>query len=564
LAETPIENPNVRDPRIRIGIAAAVFIIACALAAIAPLSASGDDPNPVWWSITPPLLAIVAAIATGRILPSLTGGILLGGLLIAIGPAERSVVLAPVTGVWESLTLAAGALGDLGNIRVIVFVTLILTTVTVIGASGGLTGLVLWLEKFARGRRSTQFITAIMGILLFIDDYANAMIVGSTMRRPSDAHRISREKLAFIVDATSAPIAGIAFVSTWVGYEIGLFDDLSQSLALGREGIELLFQALPYRFYCIFLIAFVFIQIALRREFGAMHRAESAAITNEALPEIVSTEPETGEARAAAALLPIGLLLGLVAGGVWIEGGGPALLREDVLSLVRVSAWQSIVANAGSFSMWLVIGGTAGLVTALACARFLGKLDFAAIRAAVFSGILRSVFPCSVLVCAWSLKGACAALGTDDFLVALMADQVPPMLFAAIVFVLASATAFSTGTSYGTMGILLPTATPVAYALEGGELGIVTIATLAAVLDGAIFGDHCSPISDTTIMSSAGSGCDHIRHVQTQLPYALAVAGIALVCGYAATGFGLWPIASYGAALIAIPALILTLGKRLE
>jgi len=551
-------------PILRWSIALGVFVFVCALAMVAPVSTTESELTPSWYSIVPALLAIVAAIASGRIIPSLIGGIVVGGVLIA---APNSLALSPITGPWEALLLARDSVADLGNVRVLVFVTLILTTITIIGASGGLLGLVRLLERFARGRRSTQFTTAVMGLVLFIDDYANAMIVGSTMRSPSDAHRISREKLAFIVDATSAPIAGLAFVSTWVGYEIGLFDDLSKSLVLGREGIELLFQALPYRFYCIFLLAFVFVQIALRREFGPMRHAEQEALEDsetthgDSSPDIiVSTKIASG----AAALLPIGTLLGVVLGGVWVDGGGPSLLRADVFSLFRVTDWQSVVANAGSFSMWLVIGGIAGLIMALICARQFGGLDASALATATGAGLRRSLFPCTVLVCAWSLKNACKGLGTDDYLVALLADQVAPQYFAAIVFLLASATAFATGTSYGTMGILLPTATPVAYALEGGELGVVTVATLAAVLDGAIFGDHCSPISDTTIMSSAGTGCDHVQHVKTQLPYALSVAGIALVCGYFVSGVGVSPLVGYGLGLAAVAAVLMLFGRRLD
>jgi Na+/H+ antiporter NhaC len=549
---------------LRWSIAGGVFAMVCVLAMFAPVSVSEDEPAPRWISIIPALLAIVAAIASGRIIPSLVAGIVAGGVLIT---AEQSIPLSPITGPWEALLLARDALTDLGNLRVLIFVALILTTITIIGASGGLVGLVRSLERFARGRRSTQLTTALMGLVLFIDDYANAMIVGSTMRSPSDAHRISREKLAFIVDATSAPIAGLAFVSTWVGYEIGLFDDLSQTLVLGREGIELLFQALPYRFYCIFLLAFVFVQIAMRREFGPMRRAEQAAIDGESTsPELSNGDPtENGVAASSgAAILPIGTLLAVVIGGVWINGGGLTLLRADMFSPFRVSAWQSIIADAGSFSMWLVVGGVGGLAMALICARTFGRLNTRALGTATGNGLRRSLFPCSVLVCAWSLKGACKGLGTDDFLVALLADQVAPQYFAAIVFLLAGATAFATGTSYGTMGILLPTATPVAYALEGGELGIVTIATLAAVLDGAIFGDHCSPISDTTIMSSAGSGCDHIKHVKTQMPYALSVGVIALVCGYGITGMGISPLIAYGIGLTAVVGVLVLLGRRLH
>ncbi len=557
-------NETTRSPFLRWWIAAGVFAAVCALAAIAPVSVPDGEPAPRWISIVPALLAIVAAIASGRIIPSLVLGIVVGGVLIA---AEQSIVLSPITGPWEAALLARDAVADLGNVRVLAFVTLILTTITIIGASGGLLGLVRSLERFARGRRSTQFTTAVMGLVLFIDDYANAMIVGSTMRSPSDAQRISREKLAFIVDATSAPVAGLAFVSTWVGYEIGLFDDLSKALVLGREGIELLFQALPYRFYCIFLLLFVFIQIAMRREFGPMLRAEKAAVDQVSPPpDAPNAQPENGGriVSGAAAMIPIGALLAMVIGGVWIDGGGPALLHADALSLFRAADWQSIVSNAGSFSMWLIFGGVTGLVMAWGCARIFGGLDVKALARATGDGLWRSLFPCTVLVCAWSLKGACKGLGTDDYLVALLADQVAPQYFAAIVFMLASATAFATGTSYGTMGILLPTATPVAYALEGGELGVVTIATLAAVLDGAIFGDHCSPISDTTIMSSAGSGCDHVGHVRTQLPYALTAAGIALVCGYGFAGIGLPPVLSYGVGFAAIVAVLAVIGRRVD
>jgi len=245
--------------------------------------------------------------------------------------------------------------------------------------------------------------------------------------------------------------------------------------------------------------------------------------------------------HAATALIPMLVMLGAFLGGVWDCGGGTRLAATDATAPFRMSAWREVFGQANSIPLLAWASGI-GFALAAACSFALGRTPVSAIAKATWLGLKAAMMPVSVLILAWSLKEACTELQTGDFLAAQLQGTIAPWLFPLLVFLVAGATSFSTGTSWGTMAILIPTAIPVAFALDGGLYGPVTVLTVAAILDGAIFGDHCSPISDTTIMSSAASACHHVAHVRTQLPYSLTVAGIGLTLGYlpAALGFSKW------------------------
>ena len=520
----------------------AVLLTLCAISIAAAYRASTLASQAAWYSVLPPLLAVALALATHRLLPSLALGVIAGGLL-AHAPA----------GAWGRGLLAGsgyvlGAASDATNLQILIFVALVLMMITVLVVAGGLQGVVNRLARFARGSRSTQFATVLMGLVIFIDDYANTMIVGSSMRPLTDRYRVSREKLAFLVDATSAPIAGIAVISTWIGYEVGLFSETSQSLGLGRDGYAMFFDALSYRFYCILMIVFVLANVLTGRDFGPMARAQQRARRTGAVAApnarpmtpkaYAAAEPDAGvRPRARVAVLPIGGLFLFLLAALWVDGGGSGY---GVLAPFNPRIWRDVLAASENSILILVLASALSVGLACATAHGWARLPVRRLGRALTAGLRASLLPITILILAWSLKGACDGLQTGQFLVDAVGDTVAPLYFPALVFALAGMVAFATGTSWGTMAILIPTAVPVAFQLDGALYGLTTMMTLGAVLDGAILGDHCSPISDTTIMSSLSSACDHIHHVKTQIPYSLLVGALAVVCGYLPAAAG-WP-----------------------
>ena len=522
-----------------------------------------DTETLVWYSIIPPLLAVTLAIVTTRLFPSLCIAVGVGLLLSWYQKGGTPSGFLAET-VWFVRAVSVGNDGiDLFNFWVVLFVCLIMATISVVVASGGIGGVVVWLSQFAKGPRSAQFITGLMGIVIFIGDYSNAMLVGPTMRPLTDHHRVSREKLAFLVDSTSAPIAGLAFVSTWIGYEVGLFEDISGTLGLERDGYSMFFDALSFRFYCVLTIIFVIVNALSGRDYGTMHQAETraretgdiAAPDAEALGHAGSfTSLPNAVIQPFSAVLPLLTLFGLLLGGFWIDGNGTG-------SIFSLTSWRNALSEANNV---MVLAGAAAsaFVVAIICARWLSKLKFSEIAPVVWNGIKGSLTPLSILLLAWGLKASCDRLMTGDFLATMLSDVVSALWFPILVFICASITSFATGTSWGTMAILIPTAIPVAFSLDGDSYGLTTIICLGAVLDGAIFGDHCSPLSDTTILSSIASSCDPLHHVRTQLPYSLTVASIAIFCGYLPAAFGISSVYGIAGGTVLIVLLLFGVARK--
>jgi Na+/H+ antiporter NhaC len=524
-----------------------IFGIICALAAYVAPSGKENLQSVQWYSVVPPVLAIILAFLTRHVLLSLGIAIIAGGLLTKVPHSPLSVA-AWFKG-FESVGIyLADTLTSKTNLQILAFLPPIFVMIEIVIASGGFKGIILWLLKWVKGRKSTQAATALMGLLCFIDDYTNAIIVGSMMQPITDRFRVSREKLAFLVDATSAPIAGLAVISTWIAYEVGLLTQITEELNIDRSGYSLFFDALSFRFYCLLMIAFVFLHIIVGRDFGPMKTAEDRAknAPNENNQTGQSQEvSESGEvaveqqsSRAVKALVPLGGLILFHVIGIWIDGGGPAMLRQGG-SLLSWIYWRDVISAAENTHLILDYAAIFGLTLALLCSQIFGSLRMPVISSCFKRGVKRAMIPFEILILAWSLKNCCDSLRTGEFLTAILAGRISPHWFPPAVFLVASVTSFATGTSYGTMAILIPTAIPVAFALDGNTYGLTTMISLGAVLDGAIFGDHCSPISDTTILSSIASSCDLIEHVRTQLPYSLLVAGLALFCAYLPSAFGL-------------------------
>jgi len=501
----------------------------------------------MWYSVVPPITAILLAFLTRHVLLSLGIAIVVGGLLTHV-PQTPLSPSAWLDGLKTVSICVADTINSKTNLQILAFIPPIFVMIEVVIATGGFKGIIMWVLKWVKARRSAQMATALMGILCFIDDYANAIIVGSMMQPITDRFRVSREKLAFLVDATSAPISGLAVISTWIAYEVGLFTDMAQKLGIEKSGYSMFFDALSFRFYCLLMIAFVFLHILTGRDFGPMKTAEQLAKRKDHTEEgetapskdVVAPPVNDGRGRAINALLPLGGLILFHIIGLWIDGNGLAKLTEGG-SLLSWVYWREVISNARNSHLILLYAAVFGMTLALLCGRIFGSLRFSVVCICFGRGIKRAMMPFAILILAWSLKNCCDTLKTGEFLTTILAGRISPHWFPPILFLVASVTSFATGTSWGTMAILIPTAIPIAFALDGETYGLTTMISLGAVLDGAIFGDHCSPISDTTIISSTASSCELIQHVRTQLPYSLFVAGLALVFAYLPSALGLAP-----------------------
>jgi len=498
------------------------------------------------WSLFPPLVAILAAISSGRLALGLGLAIFSGALIVQ--PADLPFYALPFYAAkTAAIDFVWSPLYDSFQLFILGFTAALIGMVRVVSLAGGTRGIADLLVARAAGARSARLATAALGLAIFFDDYANTLVVGTTMRPITDRFRISREKLAYLVDSTAAPVAGIAIVSTWIGFEVSLFDDAMQQLGTGISGYELFFRALPARFYCLLTLCFVLLSTLMRRDFGPMLRAERRA-QHQGQPLAANDRPMTGDESQitehpdiighwAVAVLPVGLVtFGVLCGMHWDTWNATDVVaaRQQHAFFSR-TYWTTVFSNADGAKV-MFISALCGSVLAfvLAMTRRSNKdgshpLHFTLVLRTWTSGITGFYYALLILVLAWAIKDACQAVQTSDYLIGALENFLDPRFLPLITFALAAAVAFSIGTSWTTMAILLPTMIPVAYELGGIDLVILVA---AAVLDGAIFGDHCSPISDTTVLSSIASSCDHLAHVRTQIPYATTTMAIAATCGY--------------------------------
>jgi Na+/H+ antiporter NhaC len=488
-----------------------------------------DQPVPgTGWSLVPPLIAIVLAIISGQLILSLGAAVFLGNFMFFCGQGQ-GVWGASLGTIQKSGAYFLSSVTDTTNLLILGFVFFILSMVHLVTLCGGLHALVIYLQRWVVGPRSAQFVTAVLGCLIFIDDYANTMIVGSTMKSLTDKYKVSREKLAFIVDATSAPIAGLALVSTWIGYEVGLFSEMSRQYQWPMDGYGVFLEALSYRYYCLIMLIFVFVNIFFNLDFGPMAKSQA---TQDSTQSTETTSHSSPSGSIIVAILPIGLLLYLVFALLWWDGGG----WQEPHRFWSLSSWRQVLTQSQHGTAILFAASVTSYLVSLLLALFVSGVGWSGVQKAFVSGVKSAGLPVVILVLAWSVKILCDDLHTGEFVVSLLGDQLNPQWLPLLVFIIAALTAFSTGTSWGTMAILIPTVTPLALSLNGDQFGLYVALSLAAILDGAIMGDHCSPISDTTIMSSISSGCDLVSHVRTQFPYSLLVGALALVLGYLPAG----------------------------
>jgi Na+/H+ antiporter NhaC len=497
---------------------------------------------PAWISIAPPLIAIAIALTLRNVIPALLIGIWFGATAIrGFSPAGM------FHGLLDSFAVfVTTALLDPNRVAIILFSLMIGGMVGIITRNGGMASVVQLIVSRARTAAGGQVSVWLMGLMIFFDDYSNTLVVGNTARPMTDHLQISREKLAYIVDSTAAPVVCLALITTWIGYEVGLIDAAISSLpGISQPAYTIFLHSIPYLFYPILAIIFVFAVAYSGRDMGPMYKAEVRARNGTVSPvkadEMPALEGDSLDAkadiplRAVNAFVPLLVLIAGLIGGLYATGEGDTL--------------TDIVGSADSYKamMW---ASFLGAITAAVMTVGQGILSAHETVDAWYGGVRAMMFAMIVLVLAWSLSDVTQELHTAGFLVSVLAETLAVALVPATVFILSAITAFTTGTSWGTMGILMPLVIPLAWAVLGvngmqsPEHMHILYSAIACNLAGAVWGDHCSPISDTTVLSSMASGCDHIEHVRTQMPYALLVGIVAICLGTIPGGFGFPPLLS--------------------
>ncbi len=496
-------------------------------------------------TILPPLLAIGLALATRQVLVSLFLSIWLGALFV--------YNYNPLGALWRTAdTYILGSLADPGNAAMLLFIIFIGGCIGVVSKSGGMQGVVNVLRSYATTPRRAQFLTWFLGLFIFFDDYANTIIVGNTMRPISDDRRISREKLAYIVDSTSAPVASIALISTWIGLEVGLINEAFDIIGMEKNGYVVFIRSIPYRFYPLLALTLGFMTTWFDRDFGPMLKAERRArstgkvIADGSMPlgnlrEDLIEPPEGAPCRWYNALAPILVVVIATFIGLWYHGKGTMGAEQ----FANAAAWE--VFSSADANIVLCWSSLLGGIVAISMVVFQRILTLSKSMDAWLGGVQSMVIAIIILLLAWSLGTICKELHTAEYLTTVLMGRIEPHFLPVIVFALSAVISFATGTSYGTMGILIPLVVSVTLRLStgvgiGGEtLDLLLVGVVSSVLAGSIFGVHCSPISDTTIMSSMASSSDHTDHVRTQLPYALLVAGVGMAVGDIPTAYGMPP-----------------------
>ena len=528
------------------------------------------------FTLIPPIVAILLAFITKNVVISLFIGVLSGGFILNL--TGFNVFGALTQAFLDFINRALNSLSDPWNAGIVMQVLVIGGVINLVAKMGGAKAIAEALAKKAKTAKSAQLITWFLGICVFFDDYANSLIVGPIMRPVADKMKISRERLAFIIDATAAPIAGLAIISTWIGLEVSLISEGFQSIGVEASGFGVFLQTIPYRFYNILILAFIVITIITLREFGPMRKAEISArklkdLTNEEVAVTSShmdeLEPKEGVKLSIwNAIVPIGALIISAIVAFYYSGYSSIMAGDDI-------AIQSIVTNsplsfkailevfaASDASIALLQSALFSTVVAIVMAVWKKIFTISEAIEVWIDGMKGLIITGVILILAWSLGSVIKELGAAEYLVEALNGAIPAFLLPSLIFILGAIISFSTGSAYGTMSILMPLAIPLAYKINP-EMSFVIVST-SAVLTGAIFGDHCSPISDTTILSSMGAGCSHIDHVKTQMWYALFVAAITILFGYIPAGFGLPIYIVLPMSCVALFIGVMIFGKKVE
>ncbi|MEE1018137.1 MAG: Na+/H+ antiporter NhaC family protein [Acutalibacteraceae bacterium] len=467
-------------------------------------------------ALVPPIIAIALALITKEVYSSLFVGIVAGALLYTnFNP------VATVTSVVNDGLI--GSLADSWNVGILIFLVLLGTIVALVNKAGGSIAFGRWAQTHIKTRVGAQLATFALGVLIFIDDYFNCLTVGSVMKPLSDSHKISRAKLAYLIDATAAPICMIAPISSWAAAVSGVVE--------GKDGLQLFIAAIPYNFYSLLTIVMIIAITFMKFDYGPMKRHELNAEKGDLFTEGEHNEEDikndvNKNGKVIDLILPVIILILFCVIGMIYSGGFFDSSSENYMNFI--SAFAGCDASVG-----LSYGGIVTLIVVIAYLLLRRTISFTESMECLKKGFCAMVPAILILTLAWTLNGMTSHLGAAEFVSGFMSQSAQSLanFLPAIIFLVAVGLSFSTGTSWGTFGILIP----IVVAVFRNQGDILTIA-ISACLSGAVCGDHCSPISDTTIMASAGAQCNHLNHVSTQLPYALTVAGVSVVA-YLIAGF---------------------------
>ena len=466
-----------------------------------------------FWALVPPLVAILLALITKEVYSSLFAGVIVGGLIYSY--SYTSPYVNPVMSLNHIFKDGLiKQLSDEGHVGILIFLVFLGIIVAMMNKAGGSAAFGEWASKRVHSRRSAMLATTLLGCLIFIDDYFNCLTVGSVMRPVTDKEKISRAKLAYLIDATAAPVCIIAPISSWAAA-------VSDFAPEGTNGIMLFIRAIPYNYYALLSILMIVCLSVFKIDYGPMKRHELNALNGDLFtiepPERSTNDKITGKGKVVDLVVPVIMLIlfcviGMIYTGGFFEG------KSFIDAFAMCDA-----------SLGLAYGAFGGIVFMLLFYIIRGVLKFTDCMSCVESGFKAMVPPIAILTLAWTLKAMTDSLGADEYVAALVQQEGFKNLnwaMPAIIFLIACGLSFATGTSWGTFGILIPI-TLNAFPLNSGSP--LAIICMSACMAGAVCGDHCSPISDTTIMSSAGAQCNHIAHVSTQLPYALTAAAVSFV-----------------------------------
>ena len=483
-----------------------------------------------FWALIPPIVAILLALITKEVYSSLFAGVLVGGLIYSY--SYTSPYFDPVRAlnhVFKDGLIKS--LSDSYNVGILIFLVFLGIIVAMMNKAGGSAAFGEWASKHVHSRVMAQLATILLGCLIFIDDYFNCLTVGSVMRPVADKEKISRAKLAYLIDATAAPVCIIAPISSWAAAVSGFAPE-------GTNGLMLFIKAIPYNYYAILSILMMVGLAVFKIDYGPMKRHEMNALNGDLFtvePPVQSSENEVkGKGKVVDLVLPVLMLILFCVIGMIYTGG-----------FFEGTSFVDAFANSDA-SVGLAYGAFGGVVFMVIYYLVRGVLKFKECMGCVETGFKAMVPPIAILTLAWTLKAMTDSLGAANCVAKFVSQDAFKNLnwaMPAIIFLIACGLSFATGTSWGTFGILIPI-TLKAFSLEGGSP--LAIICMSACMAGAVCGDHCSPISDTTIMSSAGAQCNHIAHVSTQLPYALTAAVVSFVV-YLAAGILQIYVPSYGA-----------------
>lgn len=542
------------NDKMKLGLIAAFSIIALFVLSLWISSTPAGADNSVRFGILtllPPLIAIALAFITKETILSLFIGVFVGEFMLSVN--DINIVSTIVNAFLNMCVQIINCMADPWNAGIILQCLLIGGIIQLVTKMGGAKALADAFAKRADTPRKAQLFTWLLGLCVFFDDYANSLIVGPIMRPVMDKLHVSRQKLAFVVDATAAPVAGIAIISTWIGLEISLIAAGFKSVGVTNiTGFGIFLQTIPYRFYNIFILIFIVISAMTLYEFGPMKKAEQEARARKDDEEIMVLEaPGFEEVKPVEgiklsvwnAIIPIGtLIIGALIAFYW-SGYTTILGGEDqaLIAIMKSSplSFNGIYTALSQSDASVALFQAALLASIVAIVMAVGE-RILTIEDAIsewIGGMKTITITGVILLLAWSLGAVIGEVGTADYLVGVLSSTIPAFIVPSLIFLLGALISFATGTSYGTMSILMPLAIPLAWAISSGDMSFTIVAT-SGVLTGAIFGDHCSPISDTTILSSMGTSCNHIDHVTTQMYYSIFVGIITIFIGYIPAGLG--------------------------